>query len=194
MAKKEDPEFHPEIKNRLFHPELAMLFDVVNRELAPKDIPLDPKDSRDPFYHAQLLQYGLVKAANAIELTGDPTRRGDMSDMTVQKVMAVHAVEVLNKNYASEIRNKRLAVSAAYLVAIYRDKVPPHGPYFEDEAVISGIFHRFDFAEVKGMGTLVALLAHPHFLDPDYMDASRYKGIAIPALEVTDWTHHASVN
>ncbi len=165
------------------HPDLDEIFSGRIEDLAQNDleigVPLEQRSDMDPFYQAQVFQQGLQEAV-------DPSlTMSELNGMPVHVYMGLYAIDVLNDQYAEQIRNRRLAFTTFVLSAINLERRTSDS--YEGKAIVTGIFERFDFARIKGNDTIIAQLEKPRFIDPRLVNHESVHKLALPVLGLSEW-------
>lgn len=144
----------------------------------PSKVTLEPRGSDDPMYEAQVF-------AQELDLA-QPLKSDSLivPDFPVRDFLGTHAVEQLNAKYARDAITRRLAISARHLRLIKPDGEPD---WWDEDALVLGLFEGFDFLKAHKESTLFVLLNNPHFINPNYINEGYAKTVQVPVLDIKEW-------
>jgi hypothetical protein len=158
----------------------------------PREVFLEPKTSKDPFYLAQLRALELEKLVNYIDQVPvlTPGLPFEQDETASSELMGLTALQELNRLIKSGIRNNRLAISTFILTAIEHPSLKQYGHYSDDEVVVSGVFTEFIFDNYGKERTLVVPLAQPRFLAPKFLQNMQLASVTMPVLGMSEWEYN----
>lgn len=143
-----------------------------------RKVTLEPHDNNDPMYQAQILAQELDLPQ---PFKSDPLY---VPSVPVRDFLGTYAVEQLNSRYASDSIRRQLAISARNLRLIKPDG---KSNWWDEGAVVTGLFEGFDFLEARDGSTLFVLLDNPRFINPNYINEGYAKTVQVPVLGINEW-------
>lgn len=195
----EEPiESAPEEKQDTFHPHLAALINDMMSDLAqdaPKEVPLTPKTSDDPFYIAQLRARELETLPNLDHVPIlEPGLPFGQDRTKSSELMGLLTRNELNRLIPQGIRNNRLAIATFVLTALEHPTLKRYSHRDSEEVVVSGIFSEFDFDTYETKETIVVPLIQPKILEPRFLRGMALAAVKMPVLGIGDWNWTTAKN
>jgi hypothetical protein len=147
-------------------------------------VPLEPKDSNDPFYAAQVraLELEALPNLDRIPLLNLPFEQ----EVASRALLGMKARDELNRKIPHGVRETRLAFSASMLTALEHPTLKLF-PLEDDELVVTGLFNGFSFDTYNEKDTIVVPLLNPWIREPRLLRGVELASAKIPVLSIDEW-------
>jgi hypothetical protein len=178
-------------KNTFFTSELETSLDNVWSQLTDSGqtkVLLEPKDSDDPFYIAQLRARELESLQDHLDDVpllneGLPFEQ----KTTPSTLLGMRVRDELNRSIPQGVREARLAFSTFMLTVLEHPTLKQFPLQDSEEMVVTGLFKGFGFDTYDQKDTIVVPLVKPWIHTPRYLRDIELASATIPILSIDGW-------